>query len=155
MKTLIAGIGSTILSDDGVGVHVVHRLLERPLPPGVDVVDIGTGGLALLDLVSGYDKLVLVDAAVTGAAPGTVHRFAGTDVASTVHLGVGHDADLPTTLALGKDLMGMSMPDDVIVIAVEAADITTFSVQLTPAVEAAIPTVLAAIDECAGVGTNS
>lgn len=146
MKTLVAGIGSPILSDDGVGVHVVRRLLEGSPRPGVDVIDVGTGGLALLDVVAGYDRLVLVDAAVTGAPPGTVHRFTGSDVTRTVHLGIGHEADLSTALALGKELMGLSMPRDVIVVAVEAADITTFSEELTPAVQAAIPAVLAAID---------
>ena len=58
MKTLIVGIGSTILSDDGVGVRVVERLRSSELPSGVDTVELGTAGLSLLDLVDGYDRLV-------------------------------------------------------------------------------------------------
>ncbi len=46
MKTLVAGIGSTIRGDDGVGVHVVRRLKLRDATSDVDIVELGTGGLA-------------------------------------------------------------------------------------------------------------
>ena len=61
-------------------------------------------------------------------------RYAG----QAVHLGPGHDADLPTVLALGGKLTGGSMPRDVIVFAVEASDLTTVSTELTPAVANAV-----------------
>ena len=142
MKTLIAGVGSPILGDDGAGVRIAELLEARPLPPGTDVRVIGTGGLALLDFAAGYDRLVVLDAIVTGAAPGTVHVLRGDDVARALHLGaVGHDADLPTALALGRRLSAAALPDEVVVVAVEVAVDGTdrFSEALSPAVEAALP----------------
>jgi len=112
----------------------------------VDFAEIGTGGLGLLDSVPGYDRLILVDAIVTGASPGAVHELRGSDIARASHLGAGHDADLPTVLALGEKLAGESMPRDVIVIAVEAADVVTVSTQLTPEVEAAVPKAAAIVE---------
>jgi hydrogenase maturation protease len=94
--------------------------------------------LGLLDSIKGYDRLILVDAIVTGAMPGTVHQLEGVDVARASHLGPGHDADLPTVLALGQKLAAELMPRDVMVVAVEAADVSTVSVLLTPAVESAV-----------------
>lgn len=131
-------MGSDIRADDGVGLHVVRLLEDRSLSESVEVVELGTAGLGLLDSVRGYDRLILVDAIVTGATPGTVHVLDGADVARASHLGPGHDADLPTVLALGEKLAGDQMPQQVIVVAVEAVDVNTISAQLTPAVEAAV-----------------
>jgi hydrogenase maturation protease len=144
MKTLVAGIGSIIRGDDGVGVRAARQLKTR-LPNGrFDVIELGTAGLALLDSVEGCDRLILLDAIVTGAPPGTVHELTGQEVAASAHLGPGHEADLPTTLALGRKL-SRHMPGDVIVLAVEAGDLDSFSEHLTPEVEAAIPEVLAKV----------
>jgi hydrogenase maturation protease len=104
----------------------------------VDITELGTAGLGILDSVQGYDRLILIDAIVTGASPGTVHELRGSDVARASHLGPGHDADLPTVLALGERFTGELMPRDVIVVAVEASDIITVSTDLTLAVEAAV-----------------
>ena len=131
-------MGSDIRADDGVGLHVVRQLENRSFSDSVDIVELGTAGLGLLDLVRGYERLILVDAILTGSEPGTVHVLDGADVARASHLGPGHDADLPTVLALGEKLAGDQMPQEVIVVAVEAVDVKTVSTRLTPAVEAAV-----------------
>ncbi len=72
-RILVAGIGNIFLADDGFGVEVAHRLLERPLPPGVEVVDFGIRGLDLAyALQAGYAAVILVDAAPRGYPPGTL-----------------------------------------------------------------------------------
>ena len=144
MKTLVVGIGSPILADDGVGVQAARKL--KDLGPGgdVDILEIGAGGLALLDYLDGYYRLIILDAIVTGAAPGTIFELKGEDIAATVHFGGTHEADLPAILTLARKL-AMRIPEVVTVIAVEAADIATFSEHLTPAVEAAIPEALARV----------
>jgi Ni,Fe-hydrogenase maturation factor len=50
----------------------------------------------------------------------------------------GHEADLPTVLALGERVLGRKAPGEVVVVAVEAEDLTTFSESLTPRVEHAV-----------------
>jgi hydrogenase maturation protease len=72
-RILVAGIGNIFLGDDGFGVEVVRRLLTRPLPGAVRVVDFGIRGLDLAyALQDGYENTILVDAFPHGQAPGTV-----------------------------------------------------------------------------------
>jgi hydrogenase maturation protease len=141
MKTLVVGIGSTIRGDDGVGVRAA-REFKAGSPDRVDVIELGTAGLSLLDFVEGFDRLVVIDAIVTGAPPGKVYQLTGEEVGKTVHLGIGHEADLPTVLSLGQKL-SRHMPADVVVVAIEAGDISTFSEELTPEVASAMPEVQA------------
>jgi hydrogenase maturation protease len=73
-RTLIAGVGNVFLGDDGFGVEVARRLVADPLPPHVEVADIGVRGVHLAyQLLDGYDTLVLVDATARGGAPGTLY----------------------------------------------------------------------------------
>lgn len=72
-RILVAGIGNIFLADDGFGVEVVRRLLERPVPPGVEVVDFGIRGLDLAyALQTQYTAVILIDAAPRGYPPGTL-----------------------------------------------------------------------------------
>ena len=115
------------------------RELERRLVlENADVIDIGTAGLSILDHVPGYDRLILVDAIVSGAEPGTVLELTGADIARAFHLGPGHDADLPTVLTFGERLLGELMPRDVVVIAIEVVDVVSISSELTPKVSDAV-----------------
>jgi hydrogenase maturation protease len=73
-RVLVAGVGNIFLGDDAFGVEVAQRLLLRPLPPEVRVVDFGTRGLDLTyALLDGYEAVILVDAAPRGGAPGTLY----------------------------------------------------------------------------------
>jgi hydrogenase maturation protease len=73
MKTLVAGIGNIFNTDDGFGVEVAKQLVSRPTPEDVRVEDYGIRGLHLaLELLEGYDLVVLVDAMANGESPGTV-----------------------------------------------------------------------------------
>jgi len=73
-KILIAGMGNVLRRDDGFGVEVARRLAEAALPPGVRVVEVGIGGIHLVqDLMDGYDALVIVDAVERGSVPGTLY----------------------------------------------------------------------------------
>lgn len=70
---LVAGIGNIFLGDDGFGVEVARRLLTRPRPAAVRVVDFGIRGLDLAyALQDGYENTILVDAFPHGQTPGTV-----------------------------------------------------------------------------------
>ncbi|MEA2293417.1 MAG: hydrogenase maturation protease [Solirubrobacteraceae bacterium] len=72
-RVLVAGIGNVFLGDDGWGVALAERLAERPLPPGVEVVDYGIRGMDLAyALGDGWSAVVLLDIAPRGEAPGTL-----------------------------------------------------------------------------------
>jgi hydrogenase maturation protease len=72
---LVAGVGNVLLGDDGFGIAVVQQLAKRrDLPPTVTVVEVGIGGISLVqDLLDGYDVLLIVDAVDRGGAPGTIY----------------------------------------------------------------------------------
>ncbi len=144
VKTQVLGIGNSILSDDGVGVHVVERLKAEEILPGVVLTVGGTGGSVLIDMIEEGDRLIIVDAIVTGAAPGTIHELSVQDIVSTVpiHLASAHDFDFLTILGLGKEVLGKEIPSEIMIIAVEAADITTFSEECTPPVKDAVDRVV-------------
>lgn len=73
-KTLVLGLGNTLLSDEGVGVHVVRALQTHSLPAGVECLDGGTGGFILLEPMQAADRIVMIDAAADGNPIGTVTR---------------------------------------------------------------------------------
>ncbi len=75
MKTLVVGLGNPILTDDGVGVKVayeVEKVVSATSREDIDVIEASAGGLRLMELMIGYDRLILIDAfyADNGNQPG-------------------------------------------------------------------------------------
>lgn len=73
-KVLIIGIGNAYRHDDAAGLMVVRRLKELGLSSCEVREQIGEG-TALMDLWKGAERVVVVDAVQSGAAPGTIHSF--------------------------------------------------------------------------------
>jgi hydrogenase maturation protease len=74
-KIIILGVGNILLSDEGVGVHVVNELMKMDLPPEVSVVEGGTDGFRLLNVITEADRLIVIDSVKGGAEPGSIYRF--------------------------------------------------------------------------------
>ena len=143
MKTLIIGLGNPILTDDGIGIEVARSVSCRlGDESGVDVTELSIGGLALMETMIGYDKIILIDAMQTkDGSPGMVKRMNLDDlqaISTTQHHASPHDANLITALSLGKKL-GISLPEDITIFAIEVENVTDFNDHLTPAVAAAVP----------------
>jgi hydrogenase maturation protease len=128
-----------VLADDGVGIHVAELLRAQQLPPGVFVEVAGTGGLAILDMIAGYQRLILIDAIDLGKTPGVILELTEDDLASLTPFRADsvHGADLGTALALGRKL-GLSMPTEIRIVAIQIADASTFSDLCTAQVREAI-----------------
>lgn len=77
MKTLVLGIGNTLLTDEGVGVHVLGHLGAAYLPDDVELLDGGTLSFTLAGPIEEADALVVVDAANLKSSPGTLQVFEG------------------------------------------------------------------------------
>ncbi|GAB4541722.1 MAG: HyaD/HybD family hydrogenase maturation endopeptidase [Anaerolineae bacterium] len=147
MKTLIIGLGNPILTDDGVGVKVAYAVqdaLASSGQNGVTVTEASVGGLRLMEMMEGYDRVILVDAIQTPEGqPGTIWRLTLDDLASvapTQHSASAHDMNLPTAMEMGRRL-GLALPQQVEIFAIEAQDVVTFGETCTPDVTAAIPVV--------------
>ena len=78
-RVLILGLGNDILSDDAVGLLVARRLKhELSRFPGIAVLESSEMGLALLDFITGYSAVLIIDSIQTGqAAAGSVHELDG------------------------------------------------------------------------------
>ncbi|MDY7079224.1 MAG: hydrogenase maturation protease [Chloroflexota bacterium] len=149
MKTLVLGMGNTILCDDGIGIYVTQAVAKRCQRDDVDFVEASVGGLRLLDVIGGYERIIMVDAIQTrGGNPGDVYRLHPNDVRASLHAGSTHDLSLPGALTLGRG-MGMTLPkdEDFVIIAIEAEDVLTFGEECTPSVEVAIPRAVEAVLE--------
>ena len=148
-RLLVLGLGNDILTDDAVGLHVVQEL-QRELAghPSIDFRETTEMGLALLDFFTGYRAVAVVDSIQTGnAPPGYLHELDATALnqltGRTPHfVGVGE------TLALGKQL-GLAMPEQVRVFAIEVEDPFTLGTALTAALQAAFPVIVERI--CAAI----
>jgi len=143
VKTLLLGMGNPILGDDAVGIRVTERLGRRlgPVPDLAVREECCTGGLELLEVVEGFDRLIVLDSIKTeGGRPGDWYRFDGTALRETMHLNNVHDANFATAMELGRQ-MGVHVPDDadIHVLAVEISENLTFSDRLSPEVQAALP----------------
>lgn len=140
LKTIIIGLGNPILSDDGVGPRVAAEL-ENVLAgeDRISVVEANVGGLGLVDLMAGFERVILVDAVRTAhGKPGGIHRLDAAALEISRRAGPIHDLDLAGALDLWSRL-GMALPQQIVLFAVEAEDITTFSEECTPEVKNAVP----------------
>jgi hydrogenase maturation protease len=139
IKTLILGLGNPILSDDGAGTAVARELESRLEPQEATVIEASLGGINLLDLLVGYERVIIVDAIKTGGGrPGQIFRLDLSALSSTRHTASAHDINLATALELGGKLK-LAMPPKIDIFAIEVAEIERFSEACTPAVAAAIP----------------
>jgi hydrogenase maturation protease len=93
-----------------------------------------------MERLAGYDRAIVIDAIVTGAAPGTIHHLTP-DAIPTQRSSSAHDVNLPTALDFGRQA-GLELPrnQDILLVGIEAKDILTFTEECTPDVAAAIPT---------------
>jgi len=137
-------MGNPILCDDAVGIRLARDFEARtPEVSGVDyLTDCSVGGLNLLDVVTGYDRLIVFDSIKGGGEPpGSWYEMTGETFRETMNLTNVHDANFTTALALGRQLgTRVPGPAEVHIFAVEIADNTTFSQTMTPELEEAYPT---------------
>jgi len=145
MKTLILGFGNPILTDDAVGIRIAEEL-QREFPD-IAVEATSEAGLAILDEVTGYDKLIIIDSIKTGKGkPGELYKLTLEDLKPRSDFSSSHGLDIATAFKLGEKL-GYSMPQRVSIYAVEVKDNTTFGEKFTPEIARSIPFIVRQIIE--------
>jgi len=134
-RIVVAGVGNVLRGDDGFGPAVAARL--GGLPDGVDVVETGIGGIALLqEILGGCSGLVVVDAIDRGGLPGTLFVVEPEVDATGAHLPDVHLADPSRVLAMAKGL-GV-LPERVLIVGCQPAGMDELGEGLSPAVERAV-----------------
>jgi len=136
-RTLIAGFGNVLRGDDGFGVEVLRRLAERGVASeSVELLDVGTGGIRLAqELMTPFDRLIIVDATTRGGVPGSVYTLAVDEVRPTreidMHTTVPSRA-LEVAQALGP------LPAAIYLVGCEPASVDELTTDLSPVVDAAV-----------------
>jgi len=145
MKTLILGIGNPIVTDDGAGLKIAQRIKE--INPELEVIEACSGALGLLDDMTGYDKLIIIDSVKTeGGKPGELYKLELEDLLPALDLATSHGVDIASAFRLGEGL-GYKMPQSVSIYAVEIKDNTTFGEECTKEVAEKIPLIVRRIME--------
>jgi hydrogenase maturation protease len=133
MKTLVLGMGNTLLSDDGIGI-IIKRYLEHRFndEPDIDFVETSWGGFRIIDIISGYDYAVVVDSIKSGNKPqGYIYHLTADDFLPTLRLTSCHDINFATALKLAESL-NAKVPADIDIFAVEVENNYTISEQISP-----------------------
>jgi hydrogenase maturation protease len=144
-RILVAGVGNVLRADDGFGPAVAARLND--LPAGVEVVETGIGGIALLqEILKGCDGLIVIDAVDHGAAPGTVFLIEP-EVDGPAHVPDVHLANPRRVLMMAK-AMG-ALPERVLIIGCQPAEVDELGEQLSEKVERAVAVAAGKVREAA------
>jgi hydrogenase maturation protease len=148
MKMLVLGIGNTLLTDEGIGIHVLQAL-EPELAdwPDVTLLDGGTLSFTLAGPIEDADALIVVDAANIKKQPGEWTLLKGEEMDAFLmsnRKATVHEVGLTDLRAIA--LLAGHWPDKRAMLAIQP-DVIDWGEQPTPAVAAAIPPACAAIVE--------
>jgi hydrogenase maturation protease len=142
--TLVLGIGNLLRSDDGLGVYAIQSLQHDArvtvgAHAGVMLLDGGTQGLSLMAHISGFTRLLVIDAVDVGEAPGTLVRFEGTALDGLPGKASVHQLGF-ADLIIAMKLLGES-PAEVVVLGAQPLS-TDWGAELTPRLQQAFPLLL-------------
>lgn len=144
-KIVILGVGNLLLSDEGVGVHVANDLMKMDLPSNVSVVEGGTDGFRLLNVITEADRLIVIDAVKGDSNPGSIYRF---DIDDVRHCPSGfktsvHQIGILEVIDL-SELIGKKPHTTIIGIEPKSLEM---GMELTPEVKAKIPRIIELVFE--------
>jgi hydrogenase maturation protease len=146
MRPLVLGLGNDIFGDDAVGLRVVESLGCRPGLGRFDFEMADSGGLALLDLLAGYEKAFIIDCIpADGGNAGELLRLRQDELSCRPLTLSSHYAGLPEVLALGERL---SIPLPTIeILAISVSDPFWIREGLSPEMSLALPSIVEQIEE--------
>jgi hydrogenase maturation protease len=141
VQTLILGVGNLLMSDEGVGVHVIQKLVaDYQLPEQVQILDGGTLGMDLLYYLEGVENLLLIDAVQAHKEPGALIRLEGDDVPAFLSIKISpHQLGVPDMLAAAK-LKGI-YPPRIVLWGVQPERLE-LGLDLSPKVESKVDTII-------------
>lgn len=132
-------MGNELLSDDAVGLLVVQELEKSTNIPNVEFKCAQIAGFKLVDILTGYDRVIVVDAIMTGRArPGEFFWLDLSELRRPIRNKSNHNIHLADAFELGTKL-GYHMPEEVKVLAIEVEDCFTLSEQVGDTAMKAVP----------------
>ena len=136
-STLVLAMGNDIMGGDAAAI-VASGMLKAQFAEDADFTDTMEAGLALMDIMAGYDRVLLLDTIITGRhEPGTVLEFSQDDFRKVVGPSP-HYMGLPEVIQLA-DRMSVSFPAVICIIALEIERPVDFAETLSPGIKDAVP----------------
>ena len=152
-KVLVYGVGNPYRCDDAIGIKVAEELTKKVQKPNIDIKWGSIDGVAILDEIVGYDRVIFVDSIKTEKGkPGDIYKIKPSSLQDTGSSFSSHGINFVSALAFGKKF-NLKMPEQTEIYAVEIADNTSFSEECTEKVQASIPKIVEAIME--NLGTDA
>jgi len=151
-KTLVLGVGNRIMSDEGIGVHLVERLCDKfSLPEEIQVLDGGTLGLDLIYFLEGIENLLIVDAVQADLEPGEMIRLQDDAVPAFMSLKISpHQVGVPDMLFAAK--LRDVIPQRIVLWGVQPS-LVELGMDLSPLLESKMDTLMAhVLEELVGFG---
>ena len=137
---LVLGIGNILLCDEGVGVRVIEQMQKMHLPDDVELVDGGTAGADLLDVLAERRKVIVIDAVQADCEAGSVLQFTADDLVRPDGVGMSlHELGLGEALTMTKQL-GCA-PEEVIVFGIKPKELGC-GLELSREIAASVPKVI-------------
>ncbi len=154
MKILVLGLGNDLYGDDGVGLRIVRTLKEQSAlsrneedkNEDVDFEECSLTGLALLDVIVGYDALVIIDT-IKKPDPltGRIHVLDGKDLRA-IPGPSPHYISVPQMIEIGR-VSGVHVPSTIKVVAVEAKNVYNFGEGLSAEMQKSVPAIIKKANE--------
>lgn len=142
-RLLVLGLGQLLMSDDGLGIHAAEALKQRPWPPGVAILEVGSAVLNYLEEISLARRVIAIDAVEAGGAPGSLYRLEYGDLLPPPEsLRDAHGISLAGVINLAREMTGF--PTGIIIYGIQP-QYTGPGNRLSPAVEAALPRLISSI----------
>ena len=141
-SVLVLGVGNLLMGDEGVGIHTLRALELDPVPEGVRLLDGGTAGINLLEDIQNARVVVMIDATRDGRPAGSIALHRPETVGALPHGLSAHDLGIKDLFAAAA-LLGRMPVIYLFTISVET--IIPMSLELSPAVAAAVPDVSEAV----------
>lgn len=147
---LIIGIGNTLLSDDGIGPHLVDALQDLLPSDMFDFRREYVCHLEILDILKSYQAAIIIDGARSEEQiPGRISFYEPGNYHNTVHLDNYHDISFREMVDMA-DILEMDIPKVIRIISIEIQEDKVFSEQLSPPLQAVFDTLV----ECCYIFIN-
>jgi hydrogenase maturation protease len=141
-QILVYGVGNPYRCDDRIGLEVADILREKISRGNITIRSGCIDGMAMLDEIMGFDKVIFVDSIKTkGGTPGDVYRISVEQLQENRSLSSSHGIDFLTAVRLGRKF-GYRMPEHVLVFAIEIEDNESYREECTEKIRASIPEIV-------------
>ncbi len=133
MRSIIIGLGNPIVGDDAIAIKVMEHIRDTfsPIKNTKILADISIAGLGIVELIRGYESVILVDSIQTGNnSVGTVIQLKPEEFSLALHTSHYHNIDLFTALEFSNQMYD-DVPKDIKIIGIEIINPMEFSDELS------------------------